>query len=396
MASKKQKQKKSTPEAKVETKPAVIDKKPPAPVAKPVKVRVIRLHRLDPWTIGLFVFVFAILFTLILGSAYALGYGLSPVKNAAPKVSANTQGDTNTSLPAIDDQTMQTISGERVDKREMHAPVAVMIDNHSAARPQASLQSASVIYETLVEGSITRFMAIFDHGTQGKIGPVRSVRPYFLQWADEYDPVFMHAGGSPEALLKIREYQTKDLYQGQYYWRTPGNSPHNLFTKSDLFLLGIRDKGWESTDAFTPWSFTDDPKEGATDANAAVINFAYGGINSLVRWEYDSAAQKYKRSQAGVEQKDSETGQQITAKTVIVQIIPPVVGYGDKGRLTLNIMGEGTAHFLFNGKRIEGKWNKASASSRTLWYDENGEELSLPRGNMFIEVVPSDRQATFE
>jgi len=260
------------------------------------------------------------------------------------------------------------------------------------------LQSASIVYESLVEGSITRFMGVFDHGVEDKIGPVRSARPYFVQWVDGYDASYAHAGGSPEALQKINEYGIKNVIQGQFYWRDYNRaSPHNLFTSSELLTRAVRDNNWTASTTVTQWKFDDSPEKGTlADGGSVDLHFSGASIGSLVRWEYVPETGLYKRFQAGVSHEDASTGAQLTAKTIIVQIIPPIVSIGDHGRLTLNVLGTGTAHVLFEGKRIEGTWKQEATTDRAVFFDALGDEIVFPRGNMFVEVIPSDREVIFQ
>jgi len=362
------------------------------------KLRVWR--HLDPWIIGGVIFAFGVLFVLFTAWAYQFDVaGSRGVIDAAVSTLTNTDTHDGDELDVpISDGKVNALDGTRLTQQEIHHPYAVMFDNHSLARPQANLQNASVVYETLVEGSITRFMGIFDHGTQESIGPIRSARPYFTQWADAIDAAYAHAGGSPEALQKIRQYEIKDVIEGKFFWRDYAHeSPHNLFTSSELLSRAVRDNKWVTPTTVSQWQFDDTPQKG-TLADGGNINLHFSGnaLGSLVRWEYVPNTKRYKRFQAGVAHEDAATGAQITAKTIIAQVIPPIVSIGDHGRLTLNILGTGTAHIIFEGKRIEGTWKKELVSDRTMFYDESGEEIVFPRGNIFVEVIPLDHEVTFE
>lgn len=390
---KKQQKKKVSLQKTIQQLPRVIPKKAEQ---TPIKKQV---HHIEPKFIGVMLFIFGILFVLMMSSAVALGFG-SSVKRAVTKTVATfTNNITSIEDAQKTDGKVEALNGERYDPGAMFYPVAIMFDNHSLARPQSHLQNASLVYETLVEGSITRFMGIFDHGDLDKIGPVRSARPYFVQWADALDAAYMHAGGSPEALLKIRQYDIKDITAGQYYYRDYNRTgPHNLYTDSDKIRFALRDYAWtDSAQNYSRWLFNDDPEVGTNDTGESVdLHFSGSAWGSLVRWEYVPDTERYKRFQAGVSHEDTSSGAQLTAKTIVVQVIPPIVSIGDKGRLTLDIVGEGTAYVLFNGKRIEGTWKKSDLTSRTTFYDENGDEVIFPRGNMFVEVIPSDRDVVFK
>lgn len=355
--------------------------------------------QMNAWTVVFMVFGFGILFVLMLAWAYQFDIAGSRSFFNTIIAPTNTNAPTNQADELTqDDGKISALDGVRVNESDLYHPAAVMFDNHSEARPQSHLQSASIVYESLVEGSITRFMGVFDHGVQDKIGPVRSARPYFVQWVDAYDSSYAHAGGSPEALQKIGEYGIKNVIQGQFYWRdTNRASPHNLFTSSELLTRAVRDNNWTASTTVRQWKFDDDPERGTHADGASVdLHFSGASIGSLVRWEFVPETKLYKRFQAGVSHEDASTGAQLTAKTIIVQVIPPIVSIGDHGRLTLNILGTGVAHVLFDGKRIEGTWKQETTTDRAVFYDDAGEEIVFPRGNMFVEVIPSDKEVIFQ
>ncbi|MFZ2979004.1 MAG: DUF3048 domain-containing protein, partial [Candidatus Magasanikiibacteriota bacterium] len=141
--------------------------------------------------------------------------------------------------------------------------VAVMIENHSEARPQSGLVDASIVYEAPVEANYTRFLAIYPADTTvNKIGPVRSARPYYLDWLGEYGtPMYMHVGGSPNALeiIKTRNiFDLNEFYRGWYYWRSEDRSaPHNTYTSSELWNKALATYSDSYTDSeYEGWQFT--------------------------------------------------------------------------------------------------------------------------------------------
>jgi len=129
-------------------------------------------------------------------------------------------------------------------------PVVVMIENHYDSRPVAGLEKASIIYETIIEGGITRFLAVFDGGVSAKrIGPVRSARPFFIDMAEEWDGVYFHAGGSPEALAELKFSDLDRVNEisadGVFFWRDISKlPPHNLYTSSILMERAIASKNF--------------------------------------------------------------------------------------------------------------------------------------------------------
>lgn len=281
-------------------------------------------------------------------------------------------------------------------------PVAIMIDNVEAAWPHSGLEAASVFYETLVEGSATRIMAIFGGGTVSKIGPVRSARPYFVDWALEYDAFYGHVGGSPESLAAIDGLGVKDFSQfanGQYYWRsTDRSAPHNVYTSSELIIRALRDKGYDSlTPSYDMWMYDDDLpiEERPTEDETITVKFA----NTLSRtrsFTYDRASNSYLRFQAGLPHIDVETGNQLRAKNVAVVIIPPIVDIGEKGRLTLDMHGEGQLFFFSDGNKIEGTWSKPDATTRIFFRDADGNLIAQNRGTTWVEIIPVDHDVLYE
>ncbi|MFA6391750.1 MAG: DUF3048 domain-containing protein [Patescibacteria group bacterium] len=281
-------------------------------------------------------------------------------------------------------------------------PVGVMIENLPSVRPQSGLSRAQIVYEALVEGFSTRFLVIFDPKEMpDKIGPVRSARPYYLEWISEYDGLYTHAGGSPEALGAIQGLGLKDLdalRKGQYFWRDNTESaPHNLFTSGELLSFALRDMELESETAkFDLGTYSDDPDLNNRPEDAKKVIIRFSGFNYEVEYQYDRDSDEYLRFNAGVEHKDRNNDQQIRAKNVIVVEIPPVVSIGEKGRLTFDIQGEGRALVARHGEVIEGTWKKPDRTTKTRYYDATGEEIDLGRGSTWVHIIPSTQEYTYE
>ena len=131
-------------------------------------------------------------------------------------------------------------------------PIAVMIDNHNGAWPQAGLQKAYMIYEIIVEGGETRLMALFKGADVDKIGPVRSARHYFIDYAMENDAIYVHFGQSPQAQSDIKKYSINDINgiaeDGVTFWRTKDKAaPHNAVTNTEKLLASAKNKKYRTT-----------------------------------------------------------------------------------------------------------------------------------------------------
>lgn len=278
-------------------------------------------------------------------------------------------------------------------------PVAVMIENLSTIRPQSGLQGAQVVYEALAEGGITRFLAVYASGTPlNVIAPVRSARSYFVEWAEEYRGMYVHAGGSPQSLQELADNERLvDLNQiggdHAYFWRDTGAAaPHNLFTSTELLSYALRDKGYEDAKgSFEGWKFTKQaPKADRSEEERHVV-IPFSSFSYEVRYEYDREENRYRRTTGGESDVDALTGEQITVRNVVVQFVPTSLAETDSGRLNINTVGEGAVVVFANGIATTGRWKKESRDGRTRFFSEDGTELAFIPGNVWIEVLPDDR-----
>lgn len=280
--------------------------------------------------------------------------------------------------------------------RENFLPVAIMIENLVSSRPQAGLDKANLVYEVLVEGGITRFLAVFASGEDvKKIGPVRSARAYYLDWAKELNAVYAHIGGSPEALRLVPQYDILDLnqfYNSQYFWRASERpAPHNLYTSGELLARAVRDKKWDQTGKYDSWKYQ---KKENPASIAKTLTLDFSTYNYRVEYKYDPEENDFVRYLAGAEQVMEEGGK-IRVKNVIVQFVKTRLG-DSEGRLNIETTGEGEARIYRDGQETLGTWKKTTRESRTLYYDVAGKEIELNRGTTWVEVIPTDRTVTFE
>lgn len=312
---------------------------------------------------------------------------------------AMTETEVETEKPA------RRIDGVYVNKDMTdYWPYAVMIENLYSVRPQSGLSQAAVVYETLAEGGSSRMLAVFDPSEIiSEIMPVRSARPYFLEWVSEYSALFAHAGGSPKALTVIWENSDiNDLEalsrDAVYFWRdTTKGAPHNLVTSSEKMNFALRDKELlDKTTDFQSWTFKDGAllEERGEDGKTASFNISYG-TTYKVDFTYVREQNNYLRFNADEPHIDKNTGEQIAVTNVIVQLVEEPVLDGGKGRLDIFVGGEGVAWIFRDGQVIEGIWKKASRTDRTLFYDLDGNEVELNRGNTWIHVIPKTRDVTY-
>ncbi|MFA5358932.1 MAG: DUF3048 domain-containing protein [Patescibacteria group bacterium] len=279
-------------------------------------------------------------------------------------------------------------------------PIAVMIENHFESWPQAGLASAQLVYEAVTEGAISRFLAIYtDYEKIEKIGPVRSARPYFIDWAEEYGALYLHCGGSVAALEQVKKSDSLDdvneYYAGKYFWRDPGKpSPHNIFTSANFLNKYLQDYKIINYGNYQSWVFTDEASWDQRGNDYGYISFNYSPHSTyLVEWFYDRQDNIYYREHAGERHQD-DTGKQIIAKNIVFQFVETKT-LDSIGRKEMKTVGSGKALIFQNGKLIEGKWKKETQKDRTRFYDPAETEVAFVRGTTWIEVVPTGWQINY-
>ena len=301
-------------------------------------------------------------------------------------------------------QAARVLDGVSVKKgEENHYPYAVMIENLSTVRPQSGLDKAGVVYEALAEGGITRFLAIYATYDEIKeIGPVRSARPYYLDWVAEYSPLYAHAGGSPDAIRLIPQIDNitnLDQIGGQhaYFWRDPSRSTaseHTLFTSSELLAFALRDKKITSEGNYEPWLFKKEKTASQRINEAKKITIDYSTFSYKVSYTYDFENNRYMRENGDEPHTDYVTGNQLFAKNVIVQYVK--TSMADSSRLAMDTIGEGGALLFQDGEMINATWEKKDQAGRTRFYNtSDGKEIELNPGPTWVQIVPTDRTVEY-
>lgn len=274
-------------------------------------------------------------------------------------------------------------------------PIAVMIDDIRAARPQSGLSSADVVWHAPAEGGIPRYMAIFQSTLPESIGPVRSARSYYIAWAAEWKALYAHSGGSPQALATLRSkgngqyvYDANEFrYGGRYFHRIrTRRAPHNVYT--DGATLRKLAKVRKAKDgAYQPvWQFAPDaPLEDRPYGGSITIRYPA----NLITYRYARSDNTYKRSVTGEgKQFDAANDVRIAPKNVVIMYVnfTPI---GDrKHRLEADLIGSGKATVFTNGRRIDGTWKKSSMTKPTIFYDRSGQPVTLTAGQTFVQVIP--------
>jgi hypothetical protein len=283
-------------------------------------------------------------------------------------------------------------------------PVAVMVENHVLARPQSGLQDAEVLYEAMAEGGITRFMAVYLANQPAKVGPVRSARLHYIDWASEYDAGYAHWGGSAEALSSLsghsRPRNLDEFLYAAAFWRDTNSGKaleHTGYTAVPKLRQVLTDHGWEQATTFASWKFKDDAATADRPTTQKVqINF-FGTAGYAAEFDYQPATNDYTRMTGGLSHVDATSGQQLIAKTIVL-MFQPVTNYTDtNGHAAVNVnpIGTGKAVVIEDGASTVGSWSKADINARTMFTDANGAPMALDRGKIWIVSVPNGSVATY-
>lgn len=294
-----------------------------------------------------------------------------------------------------------TLTGSPVNPSYNARPVmAVMIENTPYARPQSGLSKAGVVFEALTEGGITRFLAIFQNHTPSSIGPVRSVRPYFLDWADGFDPVFVHVGGSQAGLAYINTLGIRNIDQisdSQPFTRiTSRPAPHNVYTSLNALLSNASSNGWTSSNyqGFPRLSVA--PKNNKPIITSIVMSPSYSTYES--EYSYNQTSNTYLRSEDNTPLTDLSNNQTIAPKVVIAMIVPWSQGNLDTSNAYYSVyqdIGSGQAYIFQNGNVTIGQWSKTSPTSQISFTDTNGNIIKLDPGQTWITVLSDSSQLNY-
>lgn len=329
--------------------------------------------------------VFAILTLAIIGAGtfFLLSKKTEETKIKTPKTSKKVEP------PKPAEKFYSALSGVEVsNKEDSNKPViGTMIENSPSARPQSGLADAEVIFEAIAEGGITRFLALYQQNQPELIGPVRSLRSYYIDWASGFQASVAHVGGSGDALARIRDGQHRDMdqfFNANTFWRaTDRYAPHNVYTNFSNLLNLNNSKGWISSN-FEGFSRKDDKK--SSTPNATQIQISLSGPLYNTSYTYNSDCNCYTRHQAGAPHLDREKGE-IKPKNIVALKIPMSLA-ADGLHNNYATIGTGSGVVFRDGVAEEITWEKSSEFSPLILKNANGETIKLNRGQTWVSAVP--------
>lgn len=271
------------------------------------------------------------------------------------------------------------------------AVTAIMIENSPSARPQSGIKNSGVVFEAIAEGGITRFLVLYQEHKPQLIGPVRSLRMYYVDWLAAFNASIVHVGGSAAALAEVRNGTYRDIdqfFNAGYYWRaTDRYAPHNVYTSFEKLDALNTAKGFTSS-AFT--GFTRKDSSAATPATATAIQVKISSASYNSSYTYNAETNTYDRFLAGVPHLDREDGQ-VSPRVVIVLRVQETTVLEDGYRESINAVGSGSAVIFQDGTAQEVTWSKANRGAQIVFTDANGVDVPLARGQTWITAVPQNK-----
>ena len=294
------------------------------------------------------------------------------------------------------------------DVNSNERPIAVMIDNNVENDEQVGLQDAYLTYEIIVEGGLTRIMAIYKDVDTSVIGPIRSSRHYFLDYALESDAIYAHYGWSTYAENDIKALGVDNingLYDDAFYRDSSIAAPHNVFTSIEALKEEARALGYSLTsNNYESLNFVSEEIsleeidnnnncDGDTcslegeEASSITIPYSRGEVRS---YTYDDVNKYYLRFMNDIPHTDRDSGEQYHYKNIIIMKVNNET-LDSSGRQDLDTVGDGEGYYATDGYIMPITWEKDTRSGKTNYYYSNGDKIEVNDGNTFIQVMPSSR-----
>ena len=280
-----------------------------------------------------------------------------------------------------------------------YRPVAAMINNVGAALPHRGLSQADIIYEVVVEGGITRLLAVFGNAkNMPYVGPVRSSRHYYVDFALPYNAIYLHFGGSPAGYDRIKSTgidnidgmaYSRDFYQDKARANSKGKE-HSYFVSADEFYPIMEMTGYEMMgETKAPFEFYDTeyfPEN--KNGNEVFASFS-GGASST--FTYDASTGLYFKKRNGTKHIDADTGTVLNYKNILV-LFTSIGSYNGEALRREVSLSSGKGYYITNGGKEEISWKKGASQNQFVFTNSDGENLKVNSGKTYICIISTDRQ----
>lgn len=344
----------------------------------------------------------AIVLTVILVFSGCQSKKASDTKNPQTPPAQNVKAsEKETPKTEVKDTEIQKFFADYVDTNER--PIAIMIDNdNEQARPQAGLEDAYLIYEMVVEGGATRFMALFKNADTEKIGPVRSSRHYFLDYVLENGTIYTHYGWSPKAQSDISSFGINNINgvtsgDEGVFWRNREftSAWHSAYTSIEKIKERANKRGYKSeTQQKNGITYSTEYINMQTDTVANSIMLNYSG-KYKTGYTYDAETKLYEKSING-KPHEMQSGETVKVRNIIIQLIGDSSLGDGTDRRNVNTTGSGKGYYITDGCCKSITWAKSSRSGQTTYTDADGNAIEINPGKTFINIISPNAKITME
>ncbi|WP_332633286.1 DUF3048 domain-containing protein [Halalkalibacter flavus] len=283
------------------------------------------------------------------------------------------------------------LSGMEAEEEANHRIISVLINNDPAARPQTGLSQADIVYELLAEGTVTRFVALYQSQFPNKVGPVRSAREYHVDLVHGFDGMLVAHGYSPTAKKLLSEGKVDHIngisYDGSLFKRAPERkAPHNSYiTYEDMIQGFVNEKGYVITGEVPALDFYENEDIHIVGNKASEIEVNYLGKNHI-QYVYDEASGYYERFNGERKTVEYETNDPVLLSNVLVLETEHRV-LDDHGRRAIDLTSGGRAILFQSGIMNEVSWENRNGQLIPV---HDGEPVKLKPGQTWINIVPSN------
>lgn len=282
---------------------------------------------------------------------------------------------------------VQPLSGVATRSAALRPALAVKIDNVDDARPQTGVDRADIVYEEMVEGNLTRLVAVFHSDVPGVVGPVRSVRTTDIALFDQLNtPLVSASGGNAAVLAAVAQADVVDVSANQaggaYYRDNRRSAPHNMYAYSAALYDASNHRGGLPPALFRYRAPRTDPIGGGPTGG---VTIRFGRADVAFRWS--SADRGWHRTQNG-RAHVMANGERLSPANVAVLETPYGASPADARSPEAHTVGSGPAYVFTGGQLVVGTWQRSSSTERIQLLDSNGAEILLTPGQTFVELAP--------
>lgn len=301
----------------------------------------------------------------------------------------------NTPEPAPQPKFYSPYTGEEVSKEAAAQPAFLaIVENSPDSWPQSGLTEADIVFEATVEGGITRHLALYQKENSPKIGPIRSMRTYYIDIAYEYSLPFAHCGGSHDALSRIKTEKPMnmdEMYNGSYFWRDKAIKiqEHSLYSSSEKLLKLASDKGYSKAPA-SSLKFDKSYWDKVSSSKANNISMKFSGAYST---NYVFKDGQYFKSMNGKATLNKDDSKAVAVKNIVIQNVK----YRSRAKevyLDTDLVGQGDGYIISNGSAVKVTWSRADLKSPTIFKDAQGNVVPLNPGKTWWHYMDTSAKLT--